>query len=260
MRFDRLYNQPQQTACPDCGILIQRLTTPGGIDFGNWFTCSCAYNRAMAEKKEGREIYLKALRKTRVDSSGLSLEHMKICGSDSFDGANPLVREAQRWMNTTQQNWFALMADSGTGKTTALTFLGFNLIMILDKRVKYYVHSELMDDLKTWDKKDFTHKATNENLLAFDILILDDFTKEDKCRTEDAQGRTKTLIDLFIRKKKIIIFGIDIDLSHVAEKFTDEYKKQVIGRIVEKCGPFAIGKNNLPNLRLQTQPMLANLL
>jgi DNA replication protein DnaC len=236
--------------CPDCGSAKGDMITPGGINLGKSFMCECAYNREMAKMTNEKAYHKSQIIKGLFQSSNLSLEHLDIIRSEDFDDSAALINKARDYYRDGLNNFLYLMSGSGTGKTIALHWIANNLITEKLKRVGYFVAGDLIEILM-----DYSKKKKIDDLLKYDYLIMDDFLKGEDCPVK-VQDLLKRLIDLFIRHKKIILFGSDIDLPTSYGKLDAEYKKQITDRIAQQSGRYIIGLDNLPNRRRAVQQNL----
>lgn len=251
-----IFKETKDALCPDCGAPKKKIITKGGLFLGETYDCttkngSCAYDREIARQKNIQDWHEDQVRKERLRLSGMSKAHLEIVDSVGFDNKNFLVNTVIDYFKNGGRHWLFLMAASGTGKTTALHWLGRTWIVQEGLRVAYFIHGNLIDDMRV---RGYTQKITIQDLLSFDAIIIDDFFKSEECQTSKVQDQTKRLMDMFIAEDKRIVLGADASPTDIYMRLGAEYKAQITGRINQSCGPngrWIIGKNDLPDLRLK---------
>lgn len=178
--------------------------------------------------------------------NGASDYHLGRIADPDFNPHHPIIEKLKPYFEYfipgERNYWLFILADSGAGKTEAIHYLAKRIWSQKEyPRIGYIVLSDFLSDI-------MDRKTKIGNLYLYDTLIIDDFFKSE-IDSMKLQDLIKRVIDFFLRTNRTIWICADIDLDTMYGKLHSEYKDQIVGRIRERCGPYMLGFNDLPDLR-----------
>lgn len=217
-------------------------------------TLRCAYSPCKCEEIRRSLIRLKA--------SGLK-NIIKDCTFDKFEATEPwqkAIKEAAQEYAKNPQGWFALLGQSGAGKTHLCTAI-CREFLLAGKRVTYMLWRDDIVKIKNAAQGTaFDEEAIELHKLLYkfktaDILYIDDLFKTGKDpKTGAMQNPTAADINYAF---EIINYRynnpdkLTIISSELSEDELLDIDEAVGGRIYERSKAFTIGKNRDRNYRIR---------
>ncbi len=187
-----------------------------------------------------------------IESSGLEAR-LKEYRLDNYETKNVWQKHifdmAKEYLQTPLQNWFAVLGQSGAGKTHICTAICGELLQ-QGKKVKYLRWAVELKRLKMLSPGSVDYDYEFNRIFDYDVIYIDDLLKRGKSFTPnnaDIQLLFE-LVDTANDLNKILILSGEDTLQSLVE--IDE---ATAGRINIKCGKYLlqIPKDSAKNYRLK---------
>ncbi len=213
--------------------------------------CECEIAKSEKEKEEqARKDFQTKV--SQMKSAGLQDKALYEYNFDNDSGINPEMKHAHtyvdKWKQMLQNNTGLLLwGDVGTGKSF---FAGCIANALIDKCVPVLMtnFTKILNSLTGMFSEDRNHFI--ESLNIYSLLIIDDLGVERN--SEFAMEQVFSVIDSRYRSGKPMIITTNLTLDEL-KNTTDRAKKRIYDRILERCVPIKINRQNIRDINAAIQ-------